>query len=246
VALIVAAGLPFWPSLARAHNSRPWLWDVAAQFQWEAYGGADMTGHAWSVYAGTTYAIASDVRHDGFRIRSAAGFGNYSYTSRRWDGTRRNVVGFDGIQASTELLVGYQHIFGPLVVKGFVGGVVERHAITPFDEENEVSGGRYGFKAALETWLTIGERGYLQSELAWSQPFHSYNARLRTGYRLTPAWSIGLEAHALGNAAYDAARIGGFLRLESNWGEISVSGGQFADGDDRTGLYTTIGLMWRF
>jgi Cellulose biosynthesis protein BcsS len=244
VAVAVAVTAPLGGAGAQEHI--PWFWIVAPEYQWEVYGGAEMTGQSWSLYSGATYAFFSDVRFNGWRLRSASGLGTYGYTSPRWVGGRRTRVAFDGVQGSTELMLGYHRAFGPLVVKGFIGGAWEAHRITPFDEENAVSGSRPGLKAALETWLTLGERGFVQTDVSWSQPFHAYNTRLRVGYRMTPAWSAGLEAGAVGNVNYDAGRLGAFLRLESNRGEISLSVGQTGDRGGEPGVYGSVGLLWRF
>lgn len=212
----------------------------------EVYGGADVGLHAWSVYAGTTMAPFGDIRFDGLRVRSATGYGAYRYSSPRWNGVRRRTVPFEGRQATAELLVGWQQKFGPWVVKAFAGGSLEDHAILPVDIENQVRGERFGFKVALETWLSLGDWAFVQTETAWSQPFGAYNARVRVGYRLHPAWSAGVEGAIIGNINYDAGRVGAFARVESNIGEVSISGGVSGDRDANFGGYGTIGLLWRF
>ena len=211
----------------------------------ELYGGVDAGRQAWSVYTGTT-APFGDIRFNGLRLRSAATYGAYRYASRRWDGVRRRTVAFEGQQATADVLIGWQQKFGPWIVKAFAGGALEDHVILPIDVENRVRGERLGFKVALETWLSLGDWGFVQTETAWSQPFGAHNARLRLGYRLHPAWSAGVESAVIGNINYDAGRIGAFARVESNIGELSVSGGLSGDRDASIGGYGTIGLLWRF
>lgn len=212
----------------------------------EVYSGADLSLHAWSVYGGTTVAPFGDIRFDGLRIRSAATYGAYRYSSRQWNGVRRQTVPFEGRQATAELLIGWQQAFGPWIVKVFAGGTLEDHAILPVDLENDVRGGRVGFKVALETWLSLGDWAFVQTETAWSQPFGARNVRVRAGYRLHPAWSAGVESAIIGNINYEAGRLGVFARVESNIGELSISGGVSGDLDANMGGYGTIGLLWRF
>ncbi len=212
----------------------------------EVYGGADVGLHAWSIYSGTTVAPFGDIRFNGPRLRSAATYGAYRYASRRWDGARRHTVPFEGQQATADILLGWQQAFGPWIVKIFAGGTLEDHMILPVDVENAVRGERLGFKVALETWLSLGDWAFVQTETAWSQPFGAHNARFRAGYRLHPAWSVGVEGAIIGNINYDAGRMGTFVRVESNLGELSISGGVSGDRDAGIGGYGTIGLLWRF
>jgi hypothetical protein len=85
-----------------------------------------------------------------------------------------------------------------------------QHTLASFDTENDVQGKRGGVKAALETWLSIGNTAFVQTDVNWSEVFNTYSGRLRLGYRLNPAFSLGLEGAAVGNANYDAGRGGAF------------------------------------
>lgn len=212
----------------------------------ELYGGADASVHAWSIYTGTTVAPFGTIRANGLRLRSAAGYGAYRYSSPRWDGARRYRVPFQGQQATADVLIGWQQAFGPWILKGFAGSTLENHAITPIDEENRVQGGRLGVKVALETWLSLGDWAFVQTDLAWSTPFAAHTARVRAGYRLHPIWSVGLEGAVVGNANYQSARTGVFVRVESNIGEVSISGGLSSDLDANINPYGAISLLWRF
>lgn len=216
------------------------------EYTYEIWGGGEVTSQSWSTYAGSTTSLGSDVRGSGWKLRGAAGYGAYDYKSPRWDGRKRQPVAFSGTQAFGDVFLGYQHAFGPWIVKGFAGLSQDNHVITPHDIENPVQGSRYGFKGALETWLTLGEYAFVQTDTSWSQVFNAYSARLRGGYRLHPAWSTGLELGATGNAAHDSGRLGAFLRLEWNFGEISVSTGGAGDRSGLTGPYSSIALMIRF
>lgn len=219
---------------------------VGRKLTYEAWAGADATAHSWSVYGGMASSFQSDIRSDGWRLRSAGGYGAYSYTSPRWNGAARTLKNFDGVQSYTVLLLGYQHTLGPWIVKGFIGATQESHAISPFDTENIVQGGKIGVKGALETWLGMGETAFLQTDMSFSDVFQSYGARVRAGYRINPALSTGLEAAAIGNATYDTGRIGPFMRIEWSAAEVSISGGAAGDQSGVTGPYGSFSLMLRF
>ena len=215
-------------------------------YRYEAWIGGDATGFSQSLYGGMTTALTGDIREDGFRLRSAAGYGTYNYTSLRWTGSARVPVHYSGVQSFTDLLLGYQHAFGPWIVKIYAGGAQDRHILLPIDTENSVQGARIGAKAAIETWWNIADIAFLQTEMSWSQVFDTYGGRVRAGYRVNPAVSMGLEGAVHGNTVYESARAGAFGRLEWSRGEISASGGVAGDHAGVTGAYGSLGFLMRF
>ena len=244
---LVAAVLAGFGSLpARAGD--PVVFDdrVGLYDRYEVSAGADATRQSATVYTATTAALFGVLREDGLRLRAGAGYGTYSYSSPRWNGLTRVPVSFEGEQSFADLLVGYQASVGPMIVKLFVGGAMERHVITPFDSENGVQGDRVGLKGALETWLRFGDRAFLQTDASWSSMFEAYSARARLGTALFGQLSAGIEAAAMGNRTYDAGRAGLFTRYEWTGGEISVSGGTAGDRSGLTGGYGSIGIVVRF
>jgi hypothetical protein len=226
-------------------------------FRYEAWVGGDGGARSLSVYGGMTTSLTDDIRGNGLRLRSSAGFGTYAYTrSYVAADNRRAWQEFRGSMQTADVLLGYQRAFGPWIVKVFAGGTQERHDVVAhggqagpgllLDDENAVQGARIGFKGALETWLNIDNRAFLQTDMSWSEPFKAYGSRLRAGYRLSPAFSTGLEAGAHGNANHDAGRAGAFLRFEWTGGEVSASAGAAASQREITGVYGSLGVMLRF
>lgn len=215
-------------------------------YKYDVYAGGEATSHSRSFYGGMTASLSGDIRVDGFRVRSAGGYGTYSYTSPRWNGITRVPMNFSGTQTFTDLMLGYQQAFGPWIVKVFAGGNQDQHVIAPFDNKNSVQGQQRGFKAAVETWLNIDDVAFIQSETSWSQVFETYGGRVRAGLRVNPALSTGVEGAVNGNAAYDTGRLGAFGRFEWSRGEVSASGGVAGDRANVTGGYGTVAVMFRF
>ena len=83
----------------------------------EIWVGADAGAHNWLVYSGTTYAPFDDIHGDGLRLRSTAGYGQYSY---QWDVSTRVKV----TKTTADILVGYQQRFGALTAKAFIGAAL--------------------------------------------------------------------------------------------------------------------------
>lgn len=224
-------------------------------YGYEVWAGADAAAGNWSAYGGAVASLFDDIRADGFRVRTSGGYGRYSYARPAFDPFRNRVVSveFQGAMTFADALVGYQITVGPAVIKAYAGVTQETHVVGPaadailrYDDENQVQGDRIGFKGALETWISLRDWGFLQTDLNWSQPFQSYGGRLRLGYRINPAWSTGVEAAAFGNINHDRGRTGAFVRFEWTGGEASLSAG--ADGDTKgvDGAYGSIGALLRF
>ncbi len=241
------------PSTANAEDWRTVVVAAPKTFYYEAWAGGDGAGRALSLYGGMTTALHDDVRADGFRLRTSAGYGLYGYSRSYTVDNRRSWAEFRGTMSSSDVLLGYQYAHGPWIIKVFAGASQETHTVVAdgssglaFDNRNAVQGSRVGFKGALETWLNIDNWAFLQTDMSWSQPFEAYGGRLRAGYRINPALSTGLEAGVHGNANHDAGRLGTFLRFEWTAGEISAAAGFAANSHDVTGAYGSLGMMIRF
>lgn len=219
---------------------------VPDRLGYEASGGGDITAHSWSVYVAMTSGLFSDVREDGFRLRSTAGYGAYRYVSTRWTGLVNTPVVFNGEQRFGDTLLGYHATLGALTLKGFAGVTQDLQAITPYDIENPVQGTRLSVKLALETWLRLGDWGFVQADASWTRAYSTYASRLRLGWRATPEISTGLELAANANAAYESGRAGLFARYEWERGEVSASGGAAGDRSGLAGGYGTLNLLLRF
>ena len=93
-----------------------------------------------------------------------------------------------------DVLVGYQTRFGELTAKAFIGASLISHDIAPFDAQTVVTGSDVGVKGVLEFWLNMGPNAWGSLDLSWSTAHETRTARFRTGYRVWPSISVGLEA----------------------------------------------------
>jgi hypothetical protein len=222
----------------------------------EVWAGADISDNVWLVYSGVTLAPWSALHEQGWRFRTAGGYGGYSYDKDpARDEDDRTVLSFEAQTYFTDLLVGYLWRFGELTAKGFVGASFIGHDISPNDDETIASGNEVGFKGVVELWLNMGEKGWGSLDLSWSQAHETRAVRSRVGYRFWPNVSLGLEgglnvdaqgecrmrkAGAKGCSEpdedgyeradlLDYGRAGAFARYEWGTGEASVSAGVLGD-----------------
>lgn len=210
----------------------------------EVWAGAGISSHAWSIYSGVTLAPFGAVTADGWRLRLVGGYGEYDYrTVWALTGNRQT---FRGAFSFAEALVGYQHQWGTVTVKAFIGVAAETHRLTPPDPDNEVIGYDAGVKGALETWIDVTPQYWASLDLSWTSVFNGYAARLRAARRITPDWSIGVEGAAMGNLEYDGGRAGAFLRYTWGSGEVSISAGSAVDRSLDDGAYVNLNALYRY
>ena len=133
------------------------------------------------------------IQEDGVRLRLVTGYGADTYSGRAV-GTRSQVFTFHGTASFADALVGYQMQLGTLTVKVFADMAGAENQTKPYDPETVIHGLGLGGKAALETWLNLGDRAWTAVDLSWGSLYQSYAGRARLGWRLMPALSVGLEA----------------------------------------------------
>ena len=232
--------------LVCALTSRPALSEdtPAAQLAWrEISTGAEVGHDSWSLYVTSTIAPMGWLDQDGPRLRTTGGYGQYRYAGTRTIGGARMPTDFRGVATFSEVLIGYQLGYGAATFKGFAGAAAVHHKVTPFDAGNETSGGDIGVKAAVESWVNLGEQPWLSLDASWTAAHDSYASRLRAGWRVLPQVSAGIEAGAVGIESYDNARGGMFLRWAAAWGEVSASGGRSRTLESVQSSDTTYGTL---
>ncbi len=192
----------------------------------ETWVGFETFSGSWSLYSGTTWAPSLSLTEDGVRLRAVTGQSSFSYAAP--GGAGRGAAPF------AEFLVGYQGQFGATTVKAFAGAWAYALLLDPSDALDLWAHTKAGPKLALETWTSLGDTGFVAFDSSASSLEMTYWTRLRAGFQLTPAWSLGPEAGVSGSSRTHAARAGGFLRYAWTSGEVALSGGIAADGRGTT------------
>lgn len=210
----------------------------------EISGGVDAKTGGWAGYAGYMMAIGGNLYQDGWRLRLMSGYGNY------WFGKEYG-ASFRGAVTFGEVLAGYQLTYGALTVKLFAGLAGDIDGGSGWDQRDDFRrwwSTTWTAKGAVETWLNLTDHAFGQLDVSYFTLDQSYSTRLRLGYRLSPHISIGPELRLSGNLDYgdSSNRVGGFVRLESVLGEVSISGGAATDRGEAAGAYGTANLLYRF
>ena len=211
----------------------------------EVWAGADVSSNVWLTYTGATVAPFGGIHDNGLRLRAVTGYGQYSYS-----GAAPSYKTFDATTAFADVLVGYLYRYNSLTMKGFAGVSFIGHDVAPFDAENISIGDEWGVKGVLEFWYNSGPKAWTSLDLAYTTAHNTGSVRMRSGYRIWPQLSLGVEAgfnidgqaqcklrlptqdECLLNAGdtgvlslLDFGRTGLFARYEWTGGEVSVSAG---------------------
>ena len=187
------------------------------------YSGVDFAKDSSYFYTGAIVSLNRDLSRSGLVLAAYSGYAAYQYDSTAVAGGK---VDGDGIALSA--MLGYLFVRPGAAVGLYAGLDYQNHDLTPKDPTSAVSGDEVGFRIGGDVRLT-GPQHYASIEGYYSTAFDSYWSRARVGGNLGHI-IIGPEALALGNAGFDAQRVGAFamtkLHLNAHTPiELTVSGG---------------------
>ncbi len=236
----------------------------------EVWSGADISSKGWLVYSGATVAPFGHIHENGLRLRATVGYGAYTYTGYPV------LKKFDATTAFADVLVGYLYRYNSLTAKAFVGVSFIDHTITPFDTENISINAAFGAKGVLEFWYNSSPKAWSSLDLSYTTAHETAAVRMRSGYRLWPQISVGVEGgfnidgqaqckirlptqkgcHLNENdtdvkSLLDFGRTGLFARYEWTGGEVSLSAGGMGqilqqDGTVNVDPYVTANWIMQF
>ncbi len=197
------------------------------------YSGVDFARDSTYFYSGAIISLNRDLSRSGFVLAAYSGYAAYQYDNPAVAGGE---VDGDGTQLSA--MVGYLFIRQGGAIGLYAGLDYQKYDLTPNDPASNVSGNEAGFRVGGDIRLT-GPQHYASIEGYYSTAFDSYWSRARFGGNLGHV-VIGPEVLALGNAGFDAQRVGAFAmtRLHLNPKtpiELTVSGGYQFLGDQGSG-----------
>lgn len=194
------------------------------------FSGFDMVTDASYSFQGLIVALNRDIGRDGFMLRLYGSHVDYEYDTTAVPNGRVDGDGWQG-----DAMIGYKVGRGNIWAAAYIGIDYHDHDLTPDDPENPVRGSEVGFKIAADAASLRTESPlYFSLNGQYSTAFDSYWARGRIGHN-RGHMTFGPEVIAMGNDAFDAQRVGGFVMFDVSLVpnmpiEVTLSGGyQFLD-----------------
>ncbi len=175
-----------------------------------------------SLSMGLTWAPFGALNRDGLRLRATLGGNFYRYRTEVYRASRLP----EGGSMLSELQVGYQISHGPLTLKGFIGAAFADYALTVNDRRNPKRGLERGVAGHFDAWLNITPRTWAQFSAYATNAHRNRRAHVRLGFRLVPAFSVGLEAGVFNDASGRYLHGGPLIRYQWSAGEAVLSLGQ--------------------
>jgi hypothetical protein len=206
------------------------------------YFGVDWTSHkSLAGYAGVLYA-PQGMDKSGWRVSAFGLGGRYEY-----NGGDNNEL-FKGKFVSTDVLVGWSHVFtnGAVTLQGGVN--YQDHHVRPNDPNNPVVGAKWGFKIQGDIWYNPNERTLIYGLASYSTAFNTYYALGRIGYDFFGTQVFfGPEVGALGNDRTDQQRVGvHFTGIKLGPAKLTISGGWMHERDEGNGGYAAASVDFSF
>jgi len=250
LAIVVALGVAS-PALAQSRRS-----DDPARMPVPTFADTSNTtldayvwgGVAWNNgyvggYGGGVIAFNGNLISDGLILRAEGGGGQYDYNLIQPGGANNFEVSTNNASA----LVGYRTAVGQGWLTGYLGVQREEQA-NDVDPNAELQGSETGFKGIVEYWVPVGDKWQIVAFGSAAEPFGTWVGYGRLTYMVTDRIKIGPETMYFENQAYRDGRIGGYMSLDVNWGEISISGGYrhpYTDSPDGYYANVTVGVpLW--
>jgi opacity protein-like surface antigen len=171
------------------------------------YNGIDAASNSVYWYGGTVFGLTNDLYSNGFLLRTEGVIASYNY-----DQSAAPHSNIDADDRSFDIMLGYQWVNNNWSAIGYLGYEARSVHLSPFDPDNDVTGGANGFKVAAEFETDDQLPYYASLEGSYSTAFDSYYGLARIGWnRKTIAF--GPEAAVYGEGADYAPRVGAFATI---------------------------------
>lgn len=183
------------------------------------WGGTVFSNHFFGGYVGALWAL-NETRNtwiDGPLLRFDGIAGRYTYNTTAFPNTRVPTY-------LADMMLGYRWKIGEGLLSGYVGPVWEEND-NP-DPSAAVRGGKGGVRGIVDYSATFSNAYQVYAQGAYSSPFQTYFAMARVGLRPFAKVWVGPETQFFSiRGPYREARLGGYLTVETGFGEITFNGG---------------------
>jgi len=224
--------------------------DVGSQgnikrFSSAIFSGSNIRAESSFGYLGFIHATNGDLATNGFLLRAAGLYNQYSYSST---GVRGGRVNADAGLA--EALVGYQFFISSYLIRSFVGLDYEGHNLIPFNTYDYNGHTSAGVKLFMHLETPYINPIYAQALVGYGTAKDRLWSQIRTGYNFGPI-IMGSEFYVMRNPASYDRRLGGFIALRFPQlypFELSISSGYSRVPKNRSqnSLYGTLEMSTAF
>lgn len=209
------------------------------------FAGSNFRSESSFGYFGFIHATNGDLAKNGFLLRAAGLYNQYSYSSTAVTGGRVNADA-----GLTEALVGYQLFINSYLVRGFIGLDYEGHNLIPFNTYDYNGHTSAGIKLFTHFETPYINPLYAQALIGYGTAKDRLWTQFRTGYNFGPI-IMGPEFYVMRNPASYDRRVGGFMgfRLPQLYPlELSISSGYSRVPKNRSqnSLYGTLEMSTAF
>jgi hypothetical protein len=205
------------------------------------FSGMDLWRSGGFVYGGALFA-ANGLDDDGAVFKLLLNGGRYDYRS----GALGNAE-VTGRQFGVYLLGGRRWKRDALTLTLFAGLDAEHHSQSPDDPGAGLRGGEFGAMAAVEAWYEPAPNLMLAADASVSSVGPRFNARVAFGVRVLDRFYLGPEIQRFATDDYHQMRYGVHLTgLRTQAAEWSAALGWADDSDDRSGVYSRLGVSVRY
>lgn len=207
----------------------------------ETWFGADVRSGSWSLYTGTTTAWGGTLHENGWRLRSIAGYGEFSYT-RGQSGTD-SFSEHEARSLFADVMPGYQTRIGASTIKLFTGATFVDRNIVPDDPDDVGDLSKFGVKAALETWTNLPHGYALKLNASGSYffdadiSFQQFKLVGGLSRQAGPGLRIGLEAGIATDRNYRAFQFGPTAQVALGRGMFLSAGAGYTISEDDDGAF---------
>ncbi len=205
------------------------------------FAGVDIARDTTFGWSGIVVAPFARLDEDGTRIRIFGGHGRYRYDAGAVPGGVNT-----GQITSGELLIGRRIAFDAVTLVAYAGAHVESHALQAPDPANPVAGTSAGLKVLFEIHWRALQNFAAAASLSASTVNRSYTARAALVHEFQPAFQLGVETAAFGDARYAELRAGVLMRTRLTAAELTLAAGMLSNSDKGSGAYTTLSLYAPF
>lgn len=195
------------------------------------FGGLD-AGRSVFVSGGSKQTLTGPLDRPGFVLMENSGYGLTQERARIGDGSML----VDRLKHDASLALGYQTMFGPAYLAGFLGPELHQEQVAYGGRFRRLATPLVGLRGQVELWINPSPETLVTGTVVAGTAQMSVWARGSAGLRIAPGTFVGPEITAYATPTYSEVRWGGHVTgLTLGLVQLRVSAGWMTDDAHRSG-----------